>query len=163
MSLAVADQIYKEKYATACDFDALNSGCDCVLFDFAVNSGISRAIKYAQIITECSVDGEMGPQTLKAINDCKPENFVNTLCNRRLSFLKSLRIWGTFGKGWNNRVRDLRQYSLRLVEQAKKPQGLMETPKKETFEAKSMLIKGAWNKGYHPEDVKQLRELHGTE
>jgi lysozyme family protein len=42
MTLATADEIYKKKYATACQFDALNAGCDCVVFDFGVNSGSSQ-------------------------------------------------------------------------------------------------------------------------
>lgn len=115
MSLATADEIYRKKYATACQFDSLNSGCDCVVFDFGVNSGPSRSIKFAQRIVGVSVDGVLGPVTLKAINGYDSMIFVNALCDARMGFLRGLRIWGTFGKGWTARVKDLRQYSARLV------------------------------------------------
>ncbi len=115
MALAVADEIYKKKYATACQFDALNSGCDCVVFDFGVNSGPSRAIKFAQRIVNANVDGILGPVTLTAINNHNIPDFINQLCNARMAFLRGLRTWGTFGRGWSARVRDLRSYSLSLV------------------------------------------------
>ena len=115
MSLAVADEIYRTKYATACQFDALNSGCDCVVFDFGVNSGPSRAIKFAQQIVNVHVDGVLGPTTLQAINSFSVPSFINSLCDARLAFLRALGTWGTFGRGWSARVRDLRSYSLALT------------------------------------------------
>ena len=62
MPLATADEIYKTKYASAkgCRFDDLNSGCDCVVFDFGVNSGPSRAIKFAQKVVHVAADGNLG-------------------------------------------------------------------------------------------------------
>ena len=115
MTLQTADDIYRKKYATQCQFDVLNSGCDCVVFDFGVNSGSSRAIKYAQTIVGVTADGVLGPVTLKTINAMDATGFVNNLCDARLAFLKRLGTWGTFGRGWSARVRDLRQYSLALV------------------------------------------------
>ena len=52
---------------------------------------------------------------MKAINDYDPEKFINELCDARLDFLRGLRNWGTFGRGWAARVKDLRQYSLALL------------------------------------------------
>ncbi len=115
MTLATADEIYRTKYATACQFDALNSGCDCVVFDFGVNSGPSRAIKFAQVVAGAVSDGIMGPQTIGHINGMDTATFVNKLCDARLAFLRRLGTWGTFGRGWTARVRDLRSYSLSLV------------------------------------------------
>jgi lysozyme family protein len=115
MPLITADEIYKKKYASACQFDDLNSGCDCVVFDFGVNSGPSRSIKYAQRIVQVTTDGVLGPITLKAINAQDPADFVNKLCTARLTFLRGLGIWDTFGRGWTARIKDLRQYSLALL------------------------------------------------
>lgn len=116
MTLKVADEIYRRKYATAVKFDSLNSGPDCTVFDFGVNSGPSRAIKYAQRIIGTAADGVLGPLTLKAINDMDAATFVNKLCDARMSFLRSLGTWRTFGRGWTARVTDLRRYSLALVQ-----------------------------------------------
>ena len=115
MSLAVADQIYATKYATACRFSDLNSGPDCVVLDFGINSGPSRAIIYAQQIVGVPVDGILGPVTLAAINKYDPAQFVVRLCASRMSFLRALGTWGTFGVGWTARVVDLRAYSLALI------------------------------------------------
>ena len=115
MTLAVAGEIYKKKYATACRFDVLNSGCDCVVFDFGVNSGPSRAVKFAQVVAGAVSDGIMGPQTIGHINGMDPATFINKLCDIRMAFLRRLGTWGTFGRGWTARVRDLRSYSLSLV------------------------------------------------
>lgn len=115
MTLDEADAIYAKKYATACRFNDLQTGCDCVVFDFGVNSGSSQAVHYAQIVVGTHVDGILGPITLEAINNHDAANFINQLCNRRLEFLRQLRIWDIFGKGWSSRVSDLRTYSLGLI------------------------------------------------
>ena len=154
MPLTEADTIYREKYAQQCCFDELGPGKDCVIFDFGVNSGSSRAIKYSQGIVGAHQDGQLGPITLEAINKYHPQDFINELCNARLRFLKSLRIWGTFGRGWNARVKDLRAYSLALV--PKPPGFLGATPKKESYERKELRIPLAHVKAYHKEDIREL-------
>jgi lysozyme family protein len=115
MSMVTADEIYETKYATACAFNALGVGKDCVVFDFGVNSGPSRSIKCAQDVVGVRVDGILGPVTLDAINKHDPRAFINGLCNTRLEFLRRLGIWRTFGAGWSARVADLRSYSLNLA------------------------------------------------
>ena len=52
MPLAEAEDIYAVKYAAQCRFNDLGDGKDCVVFDFGVNSGSSRAIKFAQLATQ---------------------------------------------------------------------------------------------------------------
>lgn len=140
MPLDTAEVIYQEKYATAVDFDGLNTGCDCVVFDFDVNSG-STAIRYAQQVAGAPIDGLMGPVTLEAINGMDPATFINNLCDARLGFLQSLSIWSVFGAGWSNRVADLRGYSLALLQ----PQA-----KKSPYQPKLRLIDKAFAKGYPP-------------
>jgi lysozyme family protein len=115
MRLSEADSIYAEKYATACRFNDLQAGCDCVVFDFGVNSGPSRAVKTAQHICGVAVDGVLGSVTLEAINAYSPATFVKELCDERLAFLRGLSIWSSFGRGWSARVADLRAYSLGLL------------------------------------------------
>src|SRR5215469_4213519 len=123
MPLSEADDIYAQKYATACAFNALDIGKDCVVFDFGVNSGPSRSIKCAQqVCGNLVVDGELGPLTLAAINAHDATDFIGQLCATRLRFLQGLDTWNTFGTGWTARVIDLRQYSLRLVSPPNKGQ-----------------------------------------
>lgn len=99
--------IYKNSYWAAIKGDNLPVGIDMALFDFAVNSGVSRAIKTIQHLVGVTADGKMGPHTLKAIAD---HQFMLTdkLCDARLRFLQSLHTWSTFGKGWSSRVAKVR-------------------------------------------------------
>ena len=146
MTLQTAEEIYATKYATACAFDALVAGSDCVVMDFGVNSGPSRSVKTAQRIVGVAADGVLGPVTLGAVNDRDPVAFVDDLCDARLSFLRGLGTWPTFGAGWTARVADLRAYSLRLA--SPPPVGLV-LAEPETLH----LIPGAEAKGYHPDDL----------
>ncbi len=115
MPLTEAEDIYAKKYATATRFNDVESGSDCAIFDFGVNSGPSRAIKYAQLVVGTSRDGILGPITLAAINGMESNRFVDSLCDFRLNFLRGLGSWRLFGHGWSARVADLRTYCHRLT------------------------------------------------
>ncbi len=115
MTLQEAEDIYATKYATACKFNDLNSGPDCVVLDFGVNSGPSRAIKYAQMVVGTARDGVLGPVTLAAINGMDSNKFIDDLCDLRLGFLRHLGTWGDFGRGWAARIADLRAFSHRVA------------------------------------------------
>ncbi len=115
MSLQEAEDIYATKYATACRFNDLNSGPDCVVFDFGVNSGPSRAVKYAQMVVGTARDGVLGPVTLAAINGMDSNKFIDDLCDMRLGFLHHLGTWKTFGRGWTARVADLRAFAHKVA------------------------------------------------
>lgn len=99
-----AEQILYDQYFKPVMFDRLPSGLDYAMVDYAVNSGPSRAIKELQRILGVSADGVMGNVTLGAVATRDPADLVITLCGRRLSFMKSLSTWSTFGKGWTRRV-----------------------------------------------------------
>jgi lysozyme family protein len=115
MPLSEAEEIYATKYAVQCHFNDLGSGKDCCVFDFGVNSGSSRAIKFAQQVVGAASDGVLGPVSLKAIDEYDSGRFVNHLCDLRMAFLRRLGNWSTFGKGWTARVADLRHYAFGLI------------------------------------------------
>ncbi len=146
MPLSEADDIYTSKYATACDFQNLERGKDCVVFDFGVNSGPSRSVKYAQATVGVRVDGVLGPKTLDAINNYDPRSFINKFCDTRLDFLHRLGTWRVFGSGWAARVKDLRTYSLNLAFPPAKqaPYGYTDKPER---------IPLAYGKAYDPQDL----------
>jgi lysozyme family protein len=150
MSMATADEIYQDKYATACAFNELGVGKDCVVFDFGVNSGPSRAIKTAQSIVGAAVDGFLGPNTLADINGAQADLFINRLCDARLTFLRGLRIWSTFGRGWTARVNDLRAYSLALLN--------LTAADQVGFQSKLTLIPNAFAKAYDQDELRSLSQ-----
>ena len=110
--------IYREQYARPVWFDALPSGVDYALFDFAVNSGVSRAVKYIQRLVGTRQDGIMGNQTLSAIRAQDAAALINALCDARLAFMRGLKIWPTFGRGWQRRVDGMRKSALALASDA---------------------------------------------
>lgn len=117
MSLNEADAIFQSKYANGISFDALPAGPDCCMMDYAVNSGVSRAIRVAAALLKISTD-RMSPTLLAAIQKADRVWFVNAMCTERLQFMKEIRggaAWGEFGHGWQARVTDLNQYCISLV------------------------------------------------
>lgn len=126
LSMATALQIYRKNYWNKVSGDSLPPGVDLCVYDFGVNSGPSRAVKSLQTALGVKADGWVGVETLKAIVLEDKRDLINLLCDRRLTFLKSLGSdqWATFGKGWSRRVADIRKRALAMqagTEQAPKP------------------------------------------
>lgn len=94
--------IYKFQYWDRVQGDFLPDGVDYAVFDFAVNSGVSRASKYLQAVVGVAQDGQIGARTLASIGS--PARVINALCDRRTGFLRQLATFATFGRGWTKRV-----------------------------------------------------------
>lgn len=107
--------IYKLLYWDRIRGDDLPSGVDYAVFDFAVNSGVNRAAKFLQAAVGVADDGVIGKQTLAAVNDFGAARTIEALCAKRLGFLKGLKIFWRFGKGWTRRVVDVRAAALGMV------------------------------------------------
>ena len=108
-------QIYREQYAKPVWFDRLPAGVDYALFDFAVNSGVSRAVKMIQGIVGVRQDGIMGNQTLSAVRAYGTTSLILALCDARLAFVRRLKTWPTFGRGWQKRIDQVRQRAASLA------------------------------------------------
>lgn len=104
ITLGEAAAIYKQQYWNAILADRLPVGVDYAAFDFAVNSGVGRAVRYLQLCVGVAVDGHLGNVTILAINEASPQELILNLCSRRMGFLKSLDTYATFGRGWRRRV-----------------------------------------------------------
>lgn len=107
--------IYKRQYWDTVRGDELPVGLDYALFDYAVNSGPGRAVRDLQRVVGVQPDGVMGAMTLQAVSARDPAQIIAALCDKRLAFLKSLKTWGTFGKGWGKRVETVRTASLSMA------------------------------------------------
>ncbi|MBZ9675712.1 glycoside hydrolase family 108 protein [Mesorhizobium sp. ES1-1] len=110
--------VYRRFYWDAVLGAELPDGVDYAVFDFAVNSGPSRAAKYLQAVVGTVQDGRIGPATLAAAK-AKPAGVViDLVCDSRLAFLKRLPTWSTFGRGWSDRVKSVRSQALLMSAQA---------------------------------------------
>ena len=107
--------LYKVKYWDTVRGDDLPEGVDYAVFDFAINSGPSRAAKALQSVLSVTVDGQIGPTTLRALETANPREVATAVCEARLAFLQSLPTYGTFGKGWSRRVAEVEQTAFNMV------------------------------------------------
>tara|TARA_R110000772_G_scaffold30806_12_gene76538 strand:+ start:10586 stop:11413 length:828 start_codon:yes stop_codon:yes gene_type:complete len=96
--------IYREQYWDKLWGEQLPSGVDYAMYDFAVNSGVTRSVKFTQEIVGVMADGVMGNVTLMAIKKMSDEHLIESLCLQRMNWLKRLRTFSTFGRGWTRRV-----------------------------------------------------------
>lgn len=107
--------VYRRFYWDAVLGAQLPDGVDYAVFDFGVNSGPSRAVRYLQAVVGATQDGRIGPATLAAVNARSPAAVVNGLQDARLAFLQRLGTWPVFGKGWGSRVATVRQQALAMI------------------------------------------------
>lgn len=122
------ERVYKLFYWDAVKADQLPSGVDYAVFDFGVNSGPARAAKHLQKVVGAAQDGDIGPKTLALVAKMDPQDVVTALQDSRLRFLRGLKTWGTFGKGWARRVAEVRAVGLAWAESGPH---VRETPKTE--------------------------------
>ena len=102
------EPLYKKKYFDAVRGDELPVGLDYLLFDFAVNAGAGRAIKTLQSAVGVTPDGGFGPLTLAAVQAIDPVELIEKFSQAKEDFYRSLGTFATFGKGWLNRVADVK-------------------------------------------------------
>lgn len=117
-----AVRIYRANYWQPIRGDDLPAGLDYAVFDFAINSGPTRAAEYLQRVLGVKRDGKIGPVTLAAAKRADTVQTINRLMDARLSFMKRIRhrktgalLWTTFGRGWSARIRDVRAKALSLA------------------------------------------------
>jgi lysozyme family protein len=109
------EPLYKKKYFDAVRGDELPVGLDYLMFDFAVNAGAGRAIKTLQTAVGVTPDGGFGPMTMAAVQAVDPVELIERFSQAKEDFYRSLNTFATFGKGWLNRVADVKQKASSMV------------------------------------------------
>jgi len=102
------EPLYKKKYFDAVRGDELPVGLDYLMFDFAVNAGAGRSIKTLQTAVGVTPDGGFGPMTMAAVQAVDPVDLIERFSQAKEDFYRSLTTFATFGKGWLNRVADVK-------------------------------------------------------
>lgn len=115
----IAKAIYKKNYWDKLNCDNLPNGVDYTVMDFGVNSGVSRSAKRTQKLVGVKQDGVIGNDTLQAVRNYVATygvpKFINEFNDGRLAWLKGLKTWPTFGRGWERRVVEVKRDSLVLA------------------------------------------------
>jgi len=102
------EPLYKKKYWDAVRGDELPAGISYLCFDFAVNAGAGRSIKTLQTAVGVTPDGGFGPMTMAAVQAVEPNELIERFSQAKEDFYRSLTTFATFGKGWLNRVADVK-------------------------------------------------------
>jgi len=119
ISEAEVNEIYKTQYADKVRYDELPAGIDYATLDGAVNSGVSRGAKWLQAALGVSSDGKIGSQTISAASKADSIATVKSMCAKRMTFLRGLSIFSTFGKGWTSRVARVEAESVSMAMEAR--------------------------------------------
>ena len=115
LPLEHAQAIYKKNYWDKVCGDDLPDGLDFSVFDWAVNSGPSRAAKVLQRLVSVTADGAIGPLTLAAVRTHSTGELIGDFSKEREMFYRRLSTFGTFGKGWLNRLDKTQKKSYELL------------------------------------------------
>ncbi|WP_069435740.1 MULTISPECIES: putative peptidoglycan-binding domain-containing protein [Campylobacter] len=91
-----------------------------LIFKFAVNVGIKRAVRYAQMVANVKIDGIIGNNTINALNSLDSGYFEERYKAEFMKFYDELAKRnpdknGKFLNGWSNRVRKAELAILRVV------------------------------------------------
>lgn len=112
---AELEQVYRTGYWDKCSCDDLPLGVDYAVFDSAVNSGPGRGGKWLQQAVGAVVDGAIGPNALAQVALHEPIAVIHGMLDARMSFLRGLRTFPVFGRGWTRRVAGVRTKALEMA------------------------------------------------
>jgi lysozyme family protein len=107
------DEIYRTRFWHVIGGDVLPVGLDYAVFDGAVNSGPVQAAKWLQRALGDrymgQIDGHVGQGTLTAVATVGDvDALIDKMLDSRMAFLRSLKTFAVFGKGWTRRVAEVR-------------------------------------------------------
>lgn len=111
--------IYRKNYWDRMKCDDLPNGLDLCLFDFGVNAGTSRSAKFLQKLIGTTVDGGIGPNTIRAtynyIDEVGVDGAVKNFQKARQEYYESLGTFETFGRGWTRRVDETTEIATKMI------------------------------------------------
>ena len=116
MPKSVAQDIYRRKYWDALNCDALPAGLDYTVFDYGVNSGIKRSGDALRHCMGLSVaDWHVTGDVVTALAGRDIKLLIGEINDERMAFLRGLKTWPDFYKGWTARVASVRAVSQQMA------------------------------------------------
>lgn len=109
LTLPEVHTIYRRDYWRPAQCPAQPPRLAYIVFDCAVNNGVSRALRFLQTALGVTVDGVWGPQSQAALDLAlgrAPDGtaLATEVHARRINFMAQLTTWATFGLGWSRRL-----------------------------------------------------------
>jgi lysozyme family protein len=99
-----AKVIYRRDYWAPAQCDTLPASVAFDVFDMAVNSGVTTAIRTLQKALGVTPDGVLGAISLGAAQRADPYRLRASFNGERLAFMTDLKNWPAHGKGWARRI-----------------------------------------------------------
>lgn len=115
LSVEDAKSIYKAHYWDACHLDEVPSAIRLIIFDCAVNQGVTRATLFLQRTLGVVPDGKIGPKTIEAAKMCWPEEFIKLYAFMRFNAYAGNPNWNRYGKGWYKRLMHVQSESYMCI------------------------------------------------
>lgn len=105
LTVAEAQVLYARDYWTPIQGDALPPALALIVFDAAVNSGVSQSATWLQVVVGATTDGTIGPATLAAVKAWQgaAADLCAEVLAQRIAALGDDSDWNTFGLGWSRR------------------------------------------------------------
>lgn len=111
--------LYRKKYWDVMKCDGIPRGLNLCVFDFGVNAGTNRSIRYLQRLIGAKEDGVFGPASFKQLTVKTVELGVNGLIDSfqdaRRTYYRKLKTFPTFGRGWLRRVDEVEVAAKQMV------------------------------------------------
>jgi lysozyme family protein len=104
-----ARNVYRREYWDKVRAGELPGPVALLVFDAAVNQGVSRAGRFLQLAAGVASDGKIGPATLAAVRAkyaAAPRVLLREIAVRRALHYSSLAHFVRFGPGWYRRLFD---------------------------------------------------------
>lgn len=102
-----AKNIYRLHYWNAVKADLLPPKLRLIVFDCAVNQGVSRAIRLLQACLNVDIDGKIGENTIAESFRYEEKWLLNMYADKRHEQYTRLSNWKVFGAGWSKRLLDV--------------------------------------------------------
>ena len=119
LTQAQAEAIYRSLYWARIAGDSQPAPLALLVFDAAVNNGVTRAVTWLQQAAGADADGVLGPATLAAVAAAAAQDadaLMTEFQARRLMFMTELSTWRQFGLGWARRLCNLPLAALPLFD-----------------------------------------------
>ena len=81
---------------------------------------MKRGAEWLQRALGEKADGVIGPKTIAAAQRARAMVVIRDACANRMGFLRGLKTWGSFGKGWSRRVASVEAGAVRMALTASK-------------------------------------------
>jgi len=110
-----AAEIYRADYWGKIKGDLLPVPVAILIFDWAVNSGVSRAVKALQTAVGADADGILGSRTVAAVVEAynaSPRDICDMITSYRQTFVRNIKTYETFGKGWERRIKETHDFAM---------------------------------------------------